>query len=106
MAPSNGGATVVSGGDGTTRADAHHVAVGVERQYHPGHAVRYGGTGGVSDIFSGRRREERGVPRRISLGPDDDKPKEAEKTDEQNLSEEELLARKLADLKKKLEGGG
>ena len=64
-----------------------------------------GGTGGVSDIFSGRRNQERGLPRRISLGPDDGKPKDGDAVDEKHLSPEQLLARKLADLKKKLEGG-
>lgn len=67
---------------------------------------KYGGTGGIGEIFDGRRRRtEPGVPRRISLGPDEGKPKEAEEgAGEKALTEEELLARKLADLKKKLEG--
>ncbi|MHC5009603.1 MAG: S1 RNA-binding domain-containing protein [Planctomycetota bacterium] len=65
-------------------------------------AGKYDG-GTIGDIFRGRgRREDRGVPRSISLGPDDgekSKPKDAD--DEKDLTPEELLAKKLADLKKK-----
>ncbi len=77
---------------------------GPRRKSSPRKGGKYGGGGGVGDIFSRRgAQHERGVPRSISLGPDDSK-KASDAKDEAALTPEQLLAKKLADLQKKLGG--
>ncbi len=60
------------------------------------------GPGGVSDIFDRRGRDfDRGAPRTIRLDPDQS---EETTTPAEDLSPEELMKRKLEELKKKFEG--
>ncbi len=59
---------------------------------------------GGGDSFGGRGRTDRNTPRSISLKPDDDKGKS--KVDESKMSPEELMAYKLEQMKRKLQGPG
>lgn len=74
-----------------------------------GKGKRSGGrSGGGSSIFGGRGRgrDDRGSrgPRTISLKPDSGKPKDAEVLDESKLTPEELMQRKLDEMRRKLQG--
>ncbi|MDJ0974563.1 MAG: Tex-like N-terminal domain-containing protein [Planctomycetota bacterium] len=69
-------------------------------------AGRYDGKGfSIFDRRGGRDDRRKGGPRTISLKPDDPKDApEAEVVDEKNLTPEELMQKKLDEMRRKLEG--
>ncbi len=79
-----------------------------KRRRGPPQGGKFSG-GGISDIFDRRSRgrdQERGTPRTISLGPDDEAKKKGTQADEpeEKLTEEQLLQKKLDELRQKFGG--